>query len=56
MLVAVAASSNARVCGCSLAEIAGSNPADSMNVPCACSVLPGRGICEELINRPEESY
>jgi hypothetical protein len=55
MPVAVDALSNARVCGRSLAAIAGSNPPERTNVPCACSVLPGRGICDELINRPEES-
>ena len=25
-------------------------------VCCECSVLPGRGLCDELITRPEESY
>jgi len=34
---AVAERSNARVCGRSLADIAGSNSAELMNVPCACS-------------------
>ena len=37
-------------------EMAGSNPAERMIVPCACSVLSCRGICDELVNRPEESY
>jgi len=27
-----------------------------MNAPCACSALSGTGICDWLINRPEESY
>jgi hypothetical protein len=54
--IAVAERSNARVCGRSLADIAGSSPAELMNVPCACSALPGRGICDWLINHPEESY
>jgi hypothetical protein len=25
-------------------------------VCCVCCVLSGRGLCDELINRPEESY
>ena len=25
-------------------------------VCCECRVLPGRGLCDELITRPEESY
>ena len=25
-------------------------------VCCECRVLSGRGLCDELINRPEESY
>jgi len=27
-----------------------------MFVCCECSVLSGRGLCDELIIRPEESY
>jgi len=27
-----------------------------MSVCCECFVLSGRGLCEELITRPEESY
>ena len=27
-----------------------------MFVCCECCVLPGRGLCDELITRPEESY
>jgi hypothetical protein len=27
-----------------------------MFVCCECFVLPGRGLCDELITRPEESY
>ena len=27
-----------------------------MFVCCECCVLSGRGLCEELITRPEESY
>jgi hypothetical protein len=35
------------------AAIMGSNPTRGMNV---CCVLSGRGLCDELITRPEESY
>ena len=44
------------VCGHSLVGIAGSNPAESMDVCCECRALPGRGLRDELITRPEESY
>jgi len=27
-----------------------------MSVCCECCVLSGRGLCDGLINRPEESY
>jgi hypothetical protein len=27
-----------------------------MSVCCECCVLSGRGLCEKLITRPEESY
>jgi hypothetical protein len=27
-----------------------------MSVCCVCCVLSGRGLCDELITRPEESY
>ena len=27
-----------------------------MSICCECRVLPGRGLCDELIRRPEESY
>jgi len=27
-----------------------------MSVCCECCVLSGRGFCDELITRPEESY
>jgi hypothetical protein len=27
-----------------------------MFVYCVCCVLSGRGLCDELITRPEESY
>jgi len=33
----------------------GSNPASVMDVCCDCYVS-GRGLCDELIIRPEDSY
>ena len=51
------ARSKAWVCGLSLPEIAGSNPAGAyISVSCYYFVLSGRGLCDELITRPEESY
>ena len=45
------------VCGRSLAGIVGSNPTGSMEFClCECCVWSGRGLCDELITRPEESY
>jgi len=52
----VAAQSKAYVCGRCPAEIVGSNPTGSMDVCRKCCVMSGRGLCEELITRPEESY
>jgi hypothetical protein len=31
-------------------------PGTWMSVSCDCCVLPGRGLYDELITRPEESY
>jgi len=31
-------------------------PEELMSVCCECCVLSGRGLCDELIARPEESY
>ena len=57
MQVPVAARSKARVCGRSLVEIVGSNPTGAwISVCCECCVLSGKGFCDELITRPEESY
>ena len=57
MAVPVAARFKAKVCGRSPAEIVGSNPTGAwMFVYCECCVLSGRGLCDELITRPEESY
>jgi len=56
-LASVAARSKAQVCSCSPAKIVGSNPTGArMSVSYECCVLSGRGLCDELITRPEESY
>jgi hypothetical protein len=34
----------------------GSNATGGMDVCCECCVLSSRGLCDELITRPEESY
>jgi len=54
----VAARSKAWICGCLVAGIVGSNPAGDMYVSLSrvCCVLSGRGLCDGLITRPEESY
>ena len=56
--IPVAELSKARVCGQSLAEIAGSNTTGGMDVceSYECCVLSGRGLCDGAITRPEESY
>ena len=55
--VPVAALSKAQVCGPSPAQIVGSKPTGAwMSVCFECCVLSGRGLCDELITRPEESY
>ena len=56
-LIPVATLSKTWVCGCSLAGIAGLNPAGGMDVSlsCDCCMLSGRGLCVGLITRPEES-
>jgi hypothetical protein len=57
MPIPVAVRSKARVCGRSLAWIAGSNPAGTLlSLCCECCVLSGRGLCDLPITRPEESY
>jgi hypothetical protein len=53
MLVPVAVRSKAYVYGRSHAAIGGSNTTGGMDV---CCVLSGRGLCDELITHPEESY
>jgi hypothetical protein len=57
MPVPLAARSKAKVFGRSLAEIVGSNPTGAwIFVCCEYCVLSGRGLCDELITRPGESY
>jgi hypothetical protein len=34
----------------------GSNATEGMDICLLCRVLSGRGLCDELIARPEESY
>jgi hypothetical protein len=46
---------NAGPSGRSPTAIVGSNPTGGMDV-CLVCVLSGRGLCDELITRPEESY
>jgi len=56
MPVPVASRSKAQDCGRSPAKTVGTNPTGGMDVGCECCVLSGRGFCDELITRPEESY
>jgi hypothetical protein len=53
--VPVAARSKVLVYGRSPTAIVGSISTEGMDV-CLLRVLSGRGICDELITRPEESY
>jgi hypothetical protein len=59
-LIPVALQSKAHVFGRFVAGIADSNPACSMDVCLLCLYVvlscAGRGLCDELITRPEESY
>ena len=50
------ARSKAQVFGRSPAEIVASNPTGGMAVCCDCCVLSGRGLCDGMIPRLEESY
>jgi hypothetical protein len=56
----VAARSKAWVCGRLVAGVAGSNPSRGMDVCVLCLYVVlscvGRGLCDGLITRPEESY
>ena len=51
----MAARSKAQVCCRSPAEIVDLNSTGGMDVCCERCVLSGRGLCDELITRPEES-
>ena len=46
--------------GCAVARLLGLRvriaPGTWTSVSCVCCVLSGRGLCDELITRPEESY
>jgi len=54
--VPVAARPNTWVCGRSLAEsCVRISPAARMSICCEC-LLSGKGFCDELIARPQESY
>ena len=44
------------VCDRWLVGIVGSIPAGGMDVCRECRVFSGRGLCDGLITRPEESY
>ena len=52
----MAARSKASVCGRLPPGNVGSNSTGGMSVCCECCVLSGRGLCDGLITRPEESY
>ena len=57
MPVPLAARSKAQVCNRSPAETVGSNPTGAWMTICYdYCVLSGRGLCDGLIPRPEESY
>ena len=58
MSVPVAARSKAWVCGRSIARVMVTNPTGVVDVCCECCVLSGRGrgLCNELFARPQESY
>jgi len=54
--VPVTARSKAWVWCRSPVEIVVSNPTGGIDVCCECCVLSGKGLCDELITRPEESW
>jgi hypothetical protein len=60
VLILVAAHYKVYVCGCLVAGIAGSDPTEGMDVYFLCLYVVlscvGRGLCDGLITRPEESY
>jgi len=56
MPIPLAARSKAWFCGRSLVVLWIRILPGGMDVCCECCVLSGRGLCDELITRPEESY
>jgi hypothetical protein len=55
--VPVAVRSKVQVCGRLVSGVLGSNPARDMGVCLLCLLsCVGRGLCDGLITRPEESY
>jgi hypothetical protein len=60
IMIPVAMQSKAYICNRLVAGIAGSNPAEGMDVCLLCLYFAlscvGRGLCSGLITRPEESY
>jgi len=56
MPIPVEARSKAQVYGRSPAAIVGSNSPAGIDVCCVCCVVSGRGHCDGLITRPEDSY
>jgi hypothetical protein len=48
--------SKAWVCGHLHDRIVGLNPTGSVDVSFVSVVLSGRGLCDGLVSRPEESY
>jgi hypothetical protein len=55
--IPVAARCKASAFGRAPAGVVGAKPTKSMMcVCCECYVLPGSGLCNSLITRPEESY
>jgi hypothetical protein len=60
VLIPVTARSKRKVCGRLVAGVAGSNPAEGMDVCLLCFYVvlscAGRGLCDGMITRPEESY
>jgi hypothetical protein len=60
MQIPVVTRSKAYVCGRLVAGVAGLNPARGMDVCLLCLYIVlscvGRGLCDGLITRPEESY
>jgi hypothetical protein len=54
--IPVISRAKALVCGRSLVGIVGSNPAAWKSASSECCLLSGRGLCDWLVTRPEESY